>query len=187
MGYLQHSDVLPERIAPPAEKVDYSPLTRDHSSVMTELEHELRRPANDDEWRVFHAIRRKVLFEGRGKGETYIENHPDDAKPGNHPLVLMYKDSVIGVVRIDVVERVAWFRRVAIREDLQRLGHGRVLLTLAEAFAKGEGCDEVRCNAAVESADFYEHCGYVADVSAHTPANSVSMWKSLLTLSPASA
>ncbi|HZN08401.1 MAG TPA: hypothetical protein VFB65_16510, partial [Pyrinomonadaceae bacterium] len=73
---------------------------------MMDPEYQLRIPANDDEWRTFHAIRRKVLFENRGKSETYNENHPDDSKPGNHPLVLLYKDVVIGVMRIDVSETV---------------------------------------------------------------------------------
>jgi GNAT superfamily N-acetyltransferase len=142
-------------------------------------EHELRRPRNEEEWRAFHAIRRKVLFENRGKGESYIENHPDDSAPGNHPLVLIYKGEVVGVLRLDVVEEVAWLRRVAIREDLQRVGHGRVLLRLAEAFAKAEGCNEMKTNAAVESVGFYERCGYERDVEATSPANSVRMWKRL--------
>jgi GNAT superfamily N-acetyltransferase len=146
---------------------------------MIEFQHELRTPQSDEEWRVFHAIRRKVLFENRGKAEAYVENHPDDSKPGNHPLVLVYRGDVIGVARIDVDGAVAWLRRVAIRDDLQRAGHGRVLLRLAERFAKAAGCDEVRSNAAVEAVEFYERCGYARDTSAEPPVNSVRVWKSL--------
>ena len=142
-------------------------------------EHELRTPASDEEWRAFHAIRRKVLFENRGKGESYIENHPDDSARGNHPLILIYEGDVIGVLRIDVVEAEAWLRRVAIREDLQRAGHGRVLLRLAEAFARTQGCNEMRTNAAVESVGFYERCGYTRDIAACSPPNSVRMMKRL--------
>jgi N-acetylglutamate synthase-like GNAT family acetyltransferase len=143
-------------------------------------EHELRAPVSDEEWRALHHIRRKVLFENRGKFDTYIENHPDDFKAGHHPLVLVYKDVVIGVVRVEINEGVAWLRRVAIREDLQRMGHGRVLLQLAEAFAKEQGCHEVRSNAAVEAVAFYERCGYVRDVAEPAPVNSVRMHKSEL-------
>lgn len=146
---------------------------------MSDLEHELRPPADDEEWRAFHDIRRKVLFEGRGKVEAYIENHPDDSKAGNYPLVLLYSGTVIGVIRIDISGSVAWFRRVAIRADLQRCGHGRVLVRLAEAFARARGCNEARCNAAVEAIAFYERCGYAPDVSVPAPQNSVSMLKSL--------
>ncbi len=146
---------------------------------MISTEYELRAPANADEWHALHAIRRKVLFENRGKFGTYIENHPDDFKAGHHPLVLLYKGVVIGVVRVEIVGTTAWLRRVAIREDLQRMGHGRVLLRLAEAFAKGEGCDEMLSNAAVEAVEFYQRCGYTPDLSEPGPPNSVRMRKLL--------
>ena len=147
---------------------------------MIEFQHALRTPQSDKEWRVFHAIRRKVLFENRGKTERYIENHPDDSKPGNYPLVFLYRGVVIGVIRIDVSGTVAWFRRIAVRDDLQRLGHGRVLLRLGEDFAKAKGCDEIRSNAAVEAVGFYERCGYARDLSVESPVNSFRVWKSLV-------
>jgi len=143
-------------------------------------EYQLRAPVSQEEWRALHDLRRTVLFENRGKFDTYIENHPDDFKAGHYPLVLVYKDVVIGVVRVEVNGTTAWLRRVAIREDLQRQGHGRALLHLAEAFAKAQGCDEVRSNAAVEAVEFYERCGYVRDVAEPAPVNSVRMHKSEL-------
>jgi len=146
---------------------------------MNGFQHALRTPRNAEEWRAFHAIRQKVLFENRGKSETYNEDHPDDSKPGNHPLVLVYGDEVIGVLRLDIDAPVAWLRRVAIREELQRQGHGRVLLRLVEAFARDHGCDEIRSNAAVEAFEFYERCGYERDVSRPGPVNSVAVRKSL--------
>ena len=146
---------------------------------MNEFQHDLRTPRDDEEWRAFHAIRRKVLFENRGKSEAYDENHPDDRKLGNHPLLLLYRDEIIGVLRIDISGSLAMLRRVAIRDDLQRLGHGRVLLRLAEEFAKAEGCDEMRSNAAVEAVGFYERCDYTRDLSVESPVNSVRVWKSL--------
>jgi GNAT superfamily N-acetyltransferase len=146
---------------------------------MSEDEYELRTPGNDEEWSALHAIRRRVLFENRGKVDTYIENHPDDSKAGNYPLILLHRVEIVGVVRIDINQTTAWLRRVAIREDQHGLGHGRVLVRLAEIFARAKGCNEARCNAAVEAVGFYEHCGYAADLSISTPANSVSMLKAL--------
>jgi GNAT superfamily N-acetyltransferase len=146
---------------------------------MSGFQHALRTPQADEEWRAFHAIRRKVLFENRGKTEAYIENHPDDSKPGNHPLILLYGDDIIGVLRLDVAAPVAWLRRVAIRDDLQRQGHGRVLLRLAEAFAVEKGCNGIRSNAAVEAVGFYERCGYERDAAVDAPANSVRVSKLL--------
>ena len=129
------------------------------------VEHELRPPMNKDEWCAFHAIRRKVLFENRGELGRYDENHPDDLKAGNYPFILVYGGDVVGVVRIVVCERVAWLRRVAIRDDLQRRGHGRNLLRLAESFARAQGCTEVRTNSAPDAIEFYERCGYSRGVS----------------------
>jgi GNAT superfamily N-acetyltransferase len=143
---------------------------------MIEGEHELRTPLNDDEWRAFHDIRRKVLFENRGEFDCYDANHPDDSTPGNHPFILLHRDAVVGVVRVDVRERVAWLRRVAIREDSQRRGHGLILLRLAENFASSEGCTEVRTNAAPDAVGFYERCGYSRDFSG---SDSVRLSKSL--------
>ena len=153
---------------------------------MIEFQHELRTPRDAEEWHAFHAIRRKVLFENRGKSEVYIENHPDDSRAGNYPLVLVYRGEVVGVVRLDLVENACWLRRVAIRDDLQRKGHGRVLLRLAEEVARAEGCDEMKSNAAVEATGFYERCGYTRDVSVESPVNSLRVRKSLRELKPAS-
>ena len=147
--------------------------------AIIEKEYELRAPGSSDEWRAFHDIRRKILFENRGKQETYIENHPDDSKAGNHPLILLYEGAVIGVLRIDVEDRVGWLRRVAIRGDCQQSGHGRVLLRLAETFAKTEDCTEIQSNAAVEAVGFYERCGYERVVSDPAP-NSIRIRKVLL-------
>ena len=145
---------------------------------MLESGYELRAPETDEEWRAFHDIRRKVLFENRDKND-YIEDHPDDNKTGNYPLVLLFQGEIIGVVRIDVCESEAWLRRVAIREDLQRQGLGRVLLRLAENFALKKNCTGVRTNAAVESVGFHERFGYVRDAASPSPPNSVAMTKSL--------
>ncbi|MBO0799148.1 MAG: hypothetical protein J2P31_10045 [Blastocatellia bacterium] len=58
-------------------------------------QYQLRAPANDEEWRAYHAIRRKVLFENRGLFGIYIENHPDEFAPGNHPMILFHQGEAI--------------------------------------------------------------------------------------------
>ena len=144
-----------------------------------ESDHILRPPQNDDEWHAYHAIRRTVLFENRGQRSTYIENHPDELKPGNHPLVLVQCGAILGVIRVDVDGSVAWFRRVAIREDKRGSGHGRVLLKLAEAFANRQGCVEILSNVARGAVGFYVRCGYSKDTSTAGQIDSVLMRKEL--------
>ncbi|PWT93128.1 MAG: GNAT family N-acetyltransferase [Blastocatellia bacterium] len=130
---------------------------------MENLDHTLRRPRTGVEWTAYHEIRRKVLFENRGDVE-YVENHPDEFEQNHYPMILVENNMTIGVIRIDIDDHIAWFRRVAIREDLQRCGHGRCLLRLAESFARDQGCDEVRSNVAADAVEFYERCGYSRDV-----------------------
>ena len=81
--------------------------------------YELRTPTIEDDWRAYHSIRRKVLFENRGQFGVYDQNHPDEHSDGNHPLLLIHNGEPIGVIRVDIRGTLAILRRVAIREDLQ--------------------------------------------------------------------
>jgi hypothetical protein len=47
-------------------------------------EYELVSPGDADAWRVYHDIRREVLFEARGQVGVYDGNRPDDRAAGNH-------------------------------------------------------------------------------------------------------
>src|SRR4051812_30744045 len=124
------------------------------------MHHELRRPATDAEWALYHTIRREVLFERRGKGADYDPNRPDETRLGNNPLVLWAGNEAVGVIRVDVDGDVAVFRRVAVREDLQRRGHGRQLLAFAEEFARARGCSRVDSYVDPSAIGFYERCGF---------------------------
>ena len=137
----------------------------------------LRTPANDEEWRTYHAIRRKVLFENRGIFGVYSETHPDDFAQGNYPMVLMHGIEPIGVIRIDVDGETAIFRRVAIREDQQRNGHGKVMLSLSQDFALAKGCKLLRSYVNPEAVGFYERCGFNHDPSTTGDEKHVPMYK----------
>jgi len=140
----------------------------------------LKSPQDDNEWRAYHTIRRKVLFENRGLFGIYDENHPDEYRPGNYPKILIYQDEPIGVIRIDIDGKLGIFRRVAVREDLQRRGHGKVLLSLAEAFARERGAETIRSFVNPEAVGFYERCGFTRDQSIAPGLNHVPMWKAVL-------
>jgi GNAT superfamily N-acetyltransferase len=121
---------------------------------------ELKAPTTDQDWAAYHAIRRRVLFELRGNGAAYDEHHPDETRPGHHPLLLWAADSPVGTIRIDVDGARAIFRRVAIREDLQRRGYGRQLLEAAEQFAREQHCTQIESYVDADAIGFYEKCGF---------------------------
>jgi GNAT superfamily N-acetyltransferase len=124
---------------------------------------ELRAPATEADWAAYHTIRRHVLFELRGHELAYDANHPDEHLAGHYPLVLWDSGVAVGVIRIDVQDAVAVFRRVAIREDLQRRGYGRHLLQGAERFAAEHGCIRAVSHVDPEAVPFYERCGFRRD------------------------
>jgi GNAT superfamily N-acetyltransferase len=145
---------------------------------MTEkIAYRLRAPASDDEWRTYHASRRKVLFENRGVFGVYDERHPDEFAQGNHPMLLIHEGEPIGVIRVDVDGPLAIFRRVAIRDDVQRCGHGKVMLSLAEQFVRGKGCSLIRSYVNPEAVGFYKRCGFNPDTAAAADEKHVLMYK----------
>jgi len=142
--------------------------------------HSLKAPETTEEWQAYHDIRRIVLFENRGAFNVYDENHPDEFKERHYPLVLIVDGQVNGVIRVDIDDaRVAIFRRVAIRQELQRRGHGRILLSLAEKFASERGCDSIQSFVDKDAVGFYEKCGYAKHDPAPRNSKSVLMSRKL--------
>jgi GNAT superfamily N-acetyltransferase len=150
--------------------------------VLNLATHELITPTTKADWDTYHQIRREVLFEARGRFGVYNPDHPDDRAPGHHAKLLIYRGEPVGVVRIDIDGRVAALRRVAIRSGLQRRGHGRALLTLAERFALSAGCTRLVSSVASDAVPFYQRFGFVVDAeraAASSANNSVFMTKAL--------
>ena len=123
-------------------------------------DHRLVTPSTASEWASYHTIRRKVLFEARGRFGVYDEHHPDEVAPNHHPKLLVHRGDAVGVVRIDIDRRVATLRRVAIRADVQRRGHGRTLLALAQQFAQDAGCAQLVSFVAPDAVAFYRNFGF---------------------------
>ena len=150
---------------------------------MSEMkEHKLVTPTGVAEWRAYHDIRRQVLFEARGRVGVYDETRADEHAPGNHPKLLLYRGDPVGVVRIDIHDAEAIIRRVAVRSEVQRLGHGRVLLSLAQQFAQDKGCGRLVSHVAPDAVEFYRRCGFTVEADhgvASVERESVLMTKRL--------
>jgi GNAT superfamily N-acetyltransferase len=139
---------------------------------------ELVTPTSADAWEAYHDIRRKVLYERRGRFGVYDPNHPDDRSPNNFPKVLVRSSQYLGAVRIDFADGIAYLRSVAIAESHQRRGFGRVLINLAESFARGQGAKRVESAVASDAVVFYEKCGY--RLLGIRGGSSVAMYKDLV-------
>jgi GNAT superfamily N-acetyltransferase len=129
---------------------------------MAEQKHLLVPVTTLEQWSAYHAIRQKVLFEDRGNFGMYDPNRPDDREPTNHPVILTYDDIAVAAMRIDIVPRAGFaiMRTVAVKTDKQRQGHGRIMLSLAEAYALQNGCTSTVVFSADDAVGFYAKCGY---------------------------
>ena len=123
---------------------------------------QLRKPASEDEWRRYHEIRRRALFDGHLPGIAYDPDHPDERRDGNHPLILAAADQIAGTIRIDVLdERRVCFRLVAIDEALRGRGFGADLIRHAERYAARELCrHEIVMHVRRSAIPFYLKLGY---------------------------
>lgn len=145
------------------------------------IDYVLVSPMDARDWASYHDIRRRVLFEARGQFGVYDEHHPDERAAGHFPMLLLYRDDPVGVVRIDIVGTEALLRRVAVRSDVQRRGHGRALIALAEQFARSKQCDRLVSRVASDAVDFYRKCGFAMNEPAtdHSGHHDVLMTKRL--------
>src|SRR5258708_12748635 len=135
------------------------------------------------EWSVYHAIRRDAIFSVLLPGQAYDDDAPDEFQHRHLPHALIRDGEIIGTVRIDLVgEAQAGLRLIAIRRDLQRQGHGSVLLRLAEHAARGLGRTEIVINAHPTSLSFYLANGYREGECRHPkplPPNLIQVAKQL--------
>lgn len=116
--------------------------------------------SSETDWRDYHALRRAVLWEARGRS-GYDGNHPDEHVSTNHPLLLKFEGRPIGTARLDDLGNgMGAVRLVAIAPDAQRQGHGRVLSTLVESYARRLRMTVLVVNAAPGAVGWYEKLGW---------------------------
>ncbi|HKW12656.1 MAG TPA: GNAT family N-acetyltransferase [Gemmatimonadaceae bacterium] len=120
----------------------------------------LREPLTDAEWEDYHTLRRTILFERRGQFGVYNASHGDERAPGNHPFLFLLEGEAAGTIRVDIGDSEAIFRLVAIREDLQRRGHGQQMLALAERLVRDRKKALIHSHVVRTAVGFYERCGF---------------------------
>lgn len=120
----------------------------------------LRPPASPGDWEAYHRIHRDVLLESL----KHAIEHPDDHAPGRYALLLCRADQPIGTIRIDITGNgQAGLRLVAIDPASQSKGCGRILLRLAENFARERGCAKAVLYATPDAVGFYSKAGYAEE------------------------
>jgi|ERR1700735_238339 N-acetylglutamate synthase-like GNAT family acetyltransferase len=124
------------------------------------MAHELSKVTSESDWRDYHSLRRKILWEAKGR-IGYDETHRDEFLEPNHPLLLKLYGRSIGTTRLDDFnDGTGAVRLVTIAIDVQGRGHGRVLSELVENYARRLGLTTLFVNAAPEAVGYYEKLGW---------------------------
>ncbi len=128
------------------------------------MSYELAEVQSPDDWKDYHFLRRTVLWEAKGR-HNYNENHPDERLDANHPLLLRLHGRPIGAVRLDEAGSSSGVvRLVSIALAAQRSGHGSMLSSLTEAYARRLGITTLLVNSAPDAVGFYEKMGWKKDI-----------------------
>ncbi len=108
------------------------------------MSYELVDVTSESDWRDYHALRREILWEAKGRYD-YDDKRAGEYLAANHPLLLKSDGRSIGTVRLDDLNNGAGVvRLVAIASDMQRQGHGRMLAAMVESRARLGTKDAVR-------------------------------------------
>jgi len=128
---------------------------------------ELHAPASAEDWAAYHDIRKRILFDARGRGDAYDPAHPDETAPYNHPLLLDVDGKPVGVVRIDLDLPDAWLRRMAVDTPYQRRGYGQRMIVEIVRFCRDAGAGRILSSVAPDAIGFYAKCGFEAVPGMH--------------------
>ena len=124
------------------------------------MSYDLVKVTTESDWREYHAIRRHVLWEARGRS-GYDDARPAEYAANNTPLLLKLNGRPIGTTRLDNLgDRRGVMRLVAIATEFQRRGHGRILSELVESYARRLGLKTLFVNADPEAVGYYKKMGW---------------------------
>jgi GNAT superfamily N-acetyltransferase len=125
------------------------------------MRYELVKVSTESDWQAYHALRRLVLWEARGRYD-YDATRSEEHAVSNYPLLLKLDGRPIGTTRLDNLEDGRGVvRLVAITVDSQRQGHGRILSRLVEDYARRLGISTLLVNAAPDAVRYYNKMGWV--------------------------
>jgi N-acetylglutamate synthase-like GNAT family acetyltransferase len=124
------------------------------------MKYALIRITDAADWQVYHAIRRSSLWEERGL-DGYDDARPQEHFTHHHALLLKLDEEGIGTTRLDDLrDGTGIVRLVAITAPLRRLGHGRVLVTMVEDYARKIELGRLYVSAASDAEGFYTATGW---------------------------
>jgi len=124
------------------------------------MQMDLVKVTTENDWDDYHSLRTQVLWDAQGRS-GYNRNHEDEYHSSNHPLLLKADGKPVGTIRLDDFgNHTGAIRLVAIAIGMQGKGMGKLLMHLAEDYARKIGLGRLFVNAAPRAVDFYKKLGW---------------------------
>jgi len=120
----------------------------------------IKQPKTKEEFKNYYALRYRVLRESLGQPKG---TEKDDYEPISIHFMAVDKDSgeIVGVVKLFEKEPgVGQFSHMAVAENRQHQGIGKMLINAVEVKAKELGYKTLGTTIRINSTNFYEKCGY---------------------------
>ena len=117
-------------------------------------------PKTRDEFKAYYELRYKVLREPWGMQRG---SEKDDYEPISDHYMAIDEDSgeMVGVVKLFEKEPgLGWFSHLAVKDNWQRKGIGKLLINFIEEKAKEKGYQALGCLSRLNTTAFFEKEGY---------------------------
>jgi len=117
-------------------------------------------PQTREEFKAYYDLRYKILREPWGLQRG---TEKDDFEPiSQHYMAIDDQNGlIVGVIKLMEKESgVGWFSHLAVRENYQKKGIGKLLLGHVEVEAKRKGFLVLGCYARLNTTDYFEKAGY---------------------------
>ncbi len=119
---------------------------------------EIRTPQTDQEWLDYYDLRYRILREPLGKERGSEKNEGDET--GIH-FALYENNTIKAIARLDLQEdNQAQVRFVAVENDSQGKGFGRLIMLETEKKAKQLNCSKLVLHARENALEFYKRLNY---------------------------
>lgn len=100
-------------------------------------------------------IRLEVMYPNENLDFVRLENDADGIHFG-----LFYEDKLTGIVSLFQEENVYQFRKLAILDNVQKMGFGSKIMKHVIEFCKDKNATKLWCNSRVNAKDFYKRLGF---------------------------
>lgn len=137
----------------------------------------VKEPISEKEISEYYFLRWKILRKPLGQKNKIVEDSKE--KDSIHAIVKdLESDKILGVGRLHFINcSNCQIRFMAVDENYQKKGYGKLILKFLEDKAKKHGCLKVILHSRESAVGFYKKHGYLVECKSHILMEKIQHWK----------